>query len=157
MSSGKPLISTKTAPNTTIPFYLLPCFLISSPVFIPSFFRQVTSSVSRNFCLLNIQIIPLFSPCAPQSARRTGSGSRRHDIRHTQMQCAPIIHSAIYSRRDFRLHCCKIIEFVDHCDMEVSHTRFAVAAVGALAAVRMERRVCDDGCIIFCLLGYCLV
>ena len=45
---------------------------------------------------------------------------------------------------DLRLHGGEIVEFVDHADVEAGRAGLAVPAVGALATIGVERRVCDD-------------
>ena len=54
-----------------------------------------------------------------------------------------------YRCRYGRLHGCKIIEFVDHGNVQIDHARFTVTAVGALSTVRMKRCIGDHGCEIF--------
>lgn len=59
----------------------------------------------------------------------------------------------LYSCRYGWLHSCKIIEFIDHCDIQIGYARFAVTAVSTFSAVGVKWGICKYGCIVFFFLG----
>ena len=57
------------------------------------------------------------------------------------------------SCRNFRLHGREVIKFVNHCNIQIGNTWFAVAAVCTFSTIRMERCICDHRCVVFFFFG----
>ena len=62
-----------------------------------------------------------------------------------------------YGCGDFRLHRCKIVEFIDHGNVQICRAWLAVSAVGALTFVRMEWCISDHRRVIFFFLRCCFI
>ena len=62
-----------------------------------------------------------------------------------------------YSCRDFRLHGGKIVELIDHGNIQLCRTWLAVSAVSALSFIGMERGIGDHRCVIFFFLRCCFI
>ena len=59
--------------------------------------------------------------------------------------------------RHGRLHGSQIIEFIDHCDIQVRYAGLAVSTVGTFSAVGMQWGIGKYGCIVLFLFGSILI